>query len=61
MNKLKTGASTLVSLLALLPLAAAAHDGHSLPGSIHWHATDTLGLVLVAVLAAGAWLLNRRK
>ena len=47
--------------LALLPLAASAHEGHGLPGPSHWHATDTLGLLLVAVLAAGAWLLNRRK
>ena len=61
MNKLNTRASALVALLALLPLAASAHEGHGLPGTSHWHATDTLGLLLVAVLAAGAWLLNRRK
>jgi hypothetical protein len=61
MNKLTTRASALAALLALLPLAASAHEGHGLPGPSHWHATDTLGLLLVVALAAGAWLLNRRK
>jgi len=33
-----------------------AHDGHGLAGT-HWHASDTLGFLLVAVLAlAAAWL-----
>ena len=31
--------------------AAMAHEGHGLAG-IHWHATDTLGFVCVALLAA---------
>ncbi len=37
---------------ALLTLAstAFAHDGHGLLGS-HWHATDTVGLLLVAGVA----------
>ena len=39
---------------------AFAHDGHGLPGA-HWHATDTLGLLLVAALAVGAaaWWASR--
>ena len=43
-------------LLAPLTLAglAHAHEGHGLFGS-HWHATDTLGLLL-AVVALGLWL-----
>ena len=45
----------------LLPLAASAHTGHGLPGASHWHATDTLGLLLVAAAAAGAWFFIRRK
>ena len=57
-----TKMNKLLALAApLTPLWASAHDGHGLPGSSHWHATDTLGLLLVAGLAAGAWWLNRRK
>ena len=55
MNKLLALGATL------LPLLATAHEGHGLPGPSHWHATDTLGLLLVAVLAAGAWFFGRRK
>ena len=46
---------------ALAATPAAAHEGHGLPGSSHWHATDTAGLLLVLVLAAGAVWWNRRK
>jgi hypothetical protein len=42
----------------VLPVAALlsatttlAHDGHGL-GNVHWHATDTVGLLLVGGLAA---------
>lgn len=28
---------------------AFAHEGHGLEGASHWHATDTLGLLLGAV------------
>ena len=40
---------------ALSPFASTAwaHDGHGL-GSNHWHATDTLGFVVVAALLAAA-------
>ena len=47
------------SFAAALP--AWAHDGHGLPGTSHWHASDTLGLLLVAALAAGAVAWSRRK
>jgi hypothetical protein len=41
--------------------SALAHDGHGLAGS-HWHASDTLGLLLIAVLAAAAvWSSGGRK
>ena len=43
----------LVSALAALPLAAAAHDGHGLAGP-HWHATDPWGFVVLAAVAAAA-------
>jgi len=47
--------------LALGAASAQAHEGHGLPGASHWHATDTLGLLLVLALAVGAWLCSRRK
>jgi hypothetical protein len=44
------------SLASLAALPAMAHPGHG-AAPIHWHATDTAGFVLVAVLAALAvWL-----
>ena len=54
------------SMRLLLPLfaglasaSALAHDGHGLFGP-HWHATDTLGFLGLAVLVAAAiWLLRK--
>jgi hypothetical protein len=40
---------------------AWAHEGHGLAGSAHWHATDTLGFVGLAVVAAAVWYINKRK
>ena len=40
---------------------AFAHEGHGLPGSAHWHATDTLGFLGLAVVAAAVWYINKRK
>jgi hypothetical protein len=32
-----------------------------MPGASHWHATDVLGFVLVAAIAAGAaWWIRRK-
>jgi Co/Zn/Cd efflux system component len=49
-------AISFVALFALLMSTGSifAHDGHGLGGA-HWHATDVLGYVAVAVLAALAW------
>ena len=52
---------TLVATALTAATAAQAHEGHGLPGTSHWHASDTLGLLLVVVLAAGALWLGRRK
>jgi hypothetical protein len=58
--------SVLSRALAMTPACLAtplalAHEGHGLPGASHWHATDTLGLLLVgAVAAAAAWWLRRK-
>ncbi len=44
---------------ALLAQAALAHEGHGMAGASHWHATDTLGLLLVAGAGALAWWFTR--
>ena len=46
MNKI-----SLATALIAASAGAFAHDGHGLFGS-HWHATDTVGLLLVAGVAA---------
>ena len=46
---------------ALTHLGALAHEGHGLEGRAHWHATDTLGFVGVALVAAVVWAINQRK
>ncbi len=53
-NFLHTAASALLALAA----PAFAHDGHGLSGS-HWHASDTLGLLLVGGAAMAALWLSR--
>ncbi|HEY1226673.1 MAG TPA: hypothetical protein VGF26_05080 [Ramlibacter sp.] len=51
--------SSLAAILALAAPFAHAHPGHGLLGP-HWHATDTLGLLLVGLVASGAawWFLR---
>jgi len=46
---------------ALTCAGAFAHEGHGLPGNAHWHATDTLGFVGVALVAVLVWAINKRK
>ena len=49
-----------ITASALLAQAVAfAHEGHGIEGGSHWHATDTLGLLLVAGAAGLAWWLSR--
>jgi hypothetical protein len=50
--------ATLTCALAALPVLA--HDGHGVAVPVHWHATDTFGLLLVGALAAIAFWLGRR-
>jgi len=51
----------LAAQALLTTLAAHAHPGHDMPGASHWHATDVLGYVLVAAVAAGAaWWIRRK-
>jgi hypothetical protein len=51
-----TGAAALLMTTA----GAMAHEGHGLTQG-HWHATDTYGFVLAALLAALAVWLSRGK
>jgi hypothetical protein len=44
-------------LLLTFSASAQAHEGHGLWGG-HWHASDTLGFLWVAVVVA-LWLLRR--
>ena len=45
--------------LGLSPLARA-HEGHGL-GTNHWHATDTLGFVVLAVaIGLVLWAIRRK-
>ena len=55
MNKMKT----IAAAVWLSPLQAAlAHEGHGLPG-MHWHATDTFGVLLAAGVAVLVYWLAR--
>ena len=40
---------------------ASAHEGHGLPGSGHWHASDTLGFIALAVVAAVVLFIGKGK
>ena len=54
-------ATSLAAQALLTALSAHAHPGHDMPGASHWHATDVLGYVLVAAVAAGAaWWIRRK-
>ena len=47
--------------LVLAPGAALAHDGHGLQTLSHWHASDALGRLALAAVAAAAWSFFNRK
>jgi hypothetical protein len=46
-------------LLTTLAAGAHAHAGHGAVQDWHWHATDTAGFLMVAVLAGLALWLSR--
>jgi hypothetical protein len=48
-----------LSFAGLAPLAWA-HEGHGL-GANHWHATDAVGFIVLAVVISAALWLSRRK
>ncbi len=47
--------------LSCASAATMAHEGHGLPGTSHWHATDIWGFAVVAVLTALAVWSSRDK
>ncbi|HEY6511458.1 MAG TPA: hypothetical protein VI032_05735 [Burkholderiaceae bacterium] len=47
-------------VIALAAPLALAHEGHGLAPP-HWHATDTLGFVVLGVIVAAALWASRRK
>jgi hypothetical protein len=51
----------LIAPLAALAGLAQAHEGHGLPGASHWHASDTVGYVVLVAVIAAAWWSTRRK
>ncbi|MCM5680881.1 hypothetical protein M8A51_15250 [Schlegelella sp. S2-27] len=48
-------------LLGLTGLTVQAHEGHSLPGTHHWHATDVFGYVALAAVIGAVWWWSGRK
>ena len=53
--------AALAASLSALATGAHAHAGHGAAQDWHWHATDTSGFLMVAVLAALAIWLSRGK
>ena len=51
----------LISLFALLPWLAQAHEGHGMEGAAHYHATDVWGFVALAGVVAVMWWIGRDK
>lgn len=46
--------------LLLASAAAQAHEGHGLPGPSHWHASDSAGLLVLALAAGLLWWARRK-
>jgi hypothetical protein len=51
----------LVTALLALATSAHAHPGHGAAQPWHWHASDTSGFLMVAVLAGLAIWLSREE
>ena len=52
--------AALAASLSALATGAHAHAGHGASHASHWHPTDTVGMVTVAVIAGLAlWLAHR--
>ena len=51
--------AALAAFLSMLAAGAHAHAGHGAVQEWHWHATDTSGFLMVALLAGLAIWLSR--
>jgi hypothetical protein len=51
--------AAIAALLSTLSATVHAHAGHGAAQEWHWHATDTYGFLMVAVLAGLAVWLSR--
>jgi hypothetical protein len=51
---------SIATLLLTIATSAHAHPGHGMREAWHWHASDTSGFLMVAVLAGLAVWLSRR-
>jgi hypothetical protein len=51
----------LIASAAAAPALALAHDGHGMPGAMHFHASDAWGFVMLAAVAVAVFLLARKK
>jgi hypothetical protein len=53
--------TALFALSLTLATIAHAHEGHGMPGVMHWHVEDVLALLALAVAAVGvAWYIRRK-
>jgi hypothetical protein len=53
--------TALAAAAALAARAAHAHAGHGMDAASHWHAGDTVGLLVVGLLASAACWFTREK
>lgn len=56
---MRTARLTAAAALAIASAQVLAHEGHGALGASHWHASDTIGLLLVGALAALAVWFSR--
>ncbi len=51
----------LFAASAAAPGWALAHDGHGMPSTMHFHASDAWGFAMLAAVAVGVFFLARKK
>jgi hypothetical protein len=58
---MKTVSSLLIFAATVVPTSATAHDGHGIPSTMHFHASDAWGFAMLAAVAVGVFFLARKK